>query len=129
MEGAMRKFFAAISCGLLLIIAGWTGPAQCGDETFKLTNHGRFSIMVKFFSQNRHWEWPGATQHWTLGDTAEHDFKLGCQDGEKICFGGSYTADDKTYWGVGFKGDKPCQGCCLTCSNGSHAWTLNDTSV
>jgi len=125
----MRKFLATIFCGLLLIVAGWTGPAQCGDETFKLTNHGRFSIMVKFFSQNRHWEWPGATQHWTLGDTGEHDFKLGCQDGEKICFGGSYTADDKTYWGVGFKGDKPCQGCCLTCSNGSHAWTLNDTSV
>src|SRR5208337_1273212 len=25
------------------------------------------------------------TKH--LGDTAEHDFKLGCQDGEKICFG------------------------------------------
>jgi hypothetical protein len=125
----MRKFLATMLCGFFLIVAGGTGPAQCGDETFKLTNNARFTIMVKFFSQNRNWVWPGPTQHWTLSDNAQHDFKLGCQDGEKICFGGAYTADDRTYWGVGFKGDKPCQGCCLTCSNGWHAWTLNDTSA
>ena len=123
----MRKLLTAISFGLVLIVAGGTGSAQCGDATFKLTNNARFSIMIKFFSQNRNWVWPSPTSHYTLSDNGEHDFPLACQDGEKICFGGSYTADDATYWGVGFKGDKGCQGCCLTCGSGVwHSWNLTD---
>ena len=125
----MCKLLAAISFGLLLIVGAGTGPAQSGDATFKLTNNAQFSIMIKFFSQNRNWVWPSPTSHYTLSDNGEHDFPLACQDGENICFGGSYTADDATYWGVGFNGDKGCQGCCLTCgSNVSHDWTLNDGS-
>src|SRR4051795_12620593 len=98
----MCKLLAAISLGLLLLVEAGTGLAQSGDATFRLTNKARFSISIKFFSQNRNWIWPGATSHWTLSDDAQHAFRLGCQDGEKICYGGSYTADDKTHWGVGF---------------------------
>ena len=122
----MRKSLGTTLCGLLLIVAGWAGPAQCGEETFKLTNNARYSIELRFFSQNRNWIWPSASTHWTLSDRAQHEFRLACSDGEQICFGASYTEDDQTYWGVGFKGDKPCQGCCLTCSNGWNAWTLNE---
>jgi len=120
------KLLAAISFGLLLIVGAGTGPAQSGDATFKLTDSARFSIMIKFFSQNRNWVWPSPTSHYTLSDNGEHDFPLACQDGENICFGGSYTADDATYWGVGFKGDRSCRDCCLTCGNASHSWTLNE---
>jgi hypothetical protein len=123
----LRKLLTAIFFGLLLIVGAGMESAQSGDATFKLTNQARFSIMMKFFSQNRNWVWPSATTHWTLNDSGEHDFPLACQDGEKICFGGSYTADDQTYWGVGFKGDKGCQDCCLTCgSNVWHAWNLTE---
>ena len=117
----LRKLLSAILFSLLL--AGASTPSQAGDATFKLTNNAPFSVMVKFFSQTRHWEWPSTTSHWSLGDNGQHSFRLGCQDGEKICYGGSYSADDKTHWGVGFKGDKPCHDCCLTCgSNVSHSW-------
>jgi hypothetical protein len=121
----MLKLLATISLGLLLIVGAGTGSAQSGEATFKLTDKAGFTIIVKFFSQNRNWQWPSATSHWTLGDTGQHEFHLSCQNGEKICYGGSFTADDKTHWGVGFKGDKPCQGCCLTCGdNVSHSWNL-----
>jgi hypothetical protein len=123
----MRKILTILTFGLLIVALA--RPALADDETFKLTNHGNFSIMVKFFSQTRHWIWPGATQHWTLSDDGQHAFKLSCQHGEKICYGGSYTADDKTHWGVGYKGDKPCSDCCLTCDGGQHAWNLNDTTT
>ena len=123
----MRKFLTAIFFGLLLIVGPGTESAQSGDATFKMTNKARFNIMIKFFSQTRKWEWPSATSHWNLNDTAQHNFRLGCQDGEKICYGGSFTADDKTHWGVGFKGDKGCTGCCLTCGNNVwHAWNLTE---
>ena len=121
----MCKLLAAISFGLLLIVGAGTGSAQGGDATFKLTDKTGFSIIIKFFSQNRNWSWPSPTTHWTLSDTGQHNFRLACQDGEKICYGGSFTADDTTHWGVGFKGDKVCRGCSLTCgSNVSHSWNL-----
>jgi hypothetical protein len=125
-EAAMRNLLTAIFSVLLIALAG-TEPAQSGDATFRLTNNARFSVMVKVFSQSRHWEWPATTRHWTLDDSAEHDFRLSCQDGEKMCYGGSFTTDDKTHWGVGYKGDKSCQGCCITCgSNVTHGWSLVD---
>lgn len=121
----MRKLFATVSLGLLLITGAGAGPARSGDVTFKLTDQSSYSIIVKFFSQTRTWSWPTATTHWTLADTGEHAFHLACQNGEKICYGGAFDANDKTYWGVGFKGDRPCTDCCLTCgSNVSHAWNL-----
>jgi hypothetical protein len=120
----LPKFLTAITLGVMLTL-GAAGSAQSGDATFKLTDKAPFSIMIKFFSQSRNWQWPSATTHWTLSDDGEHDFLLNCQAGEKICYGGSYTADDQTHWGVGFKGDKGCQDCCLTCGNNVwHAWNL-----
>jgi hypothetical protein len=121
----LRKLLTAIFFALLLIVGAGIKPAYSGDATFKLTNSTPTSIMVKFFAHSRNWQWPSTTNHWNLNDSAEHDFRLGCQDGEQICWGGSYTADDNTHWGVGFKGDKGCQGCCLTCGNNvSHSWNL-----
>jgi hypothetical protein len=123
----MRKSVTTILFGALLVFEAGAKPAQSGEATFKLTNNARFNIMVKVFSHNRDWQWPNSTTHWNLNDGAQHDFRIGCQDGEKVCWGGSYTADNATYWGVGFKGDKGCQDCCLTCgSNPWHSWTLND---
>ena len=132
----MRKLSTVILFGFLLFAGAGTESAHSGTDdfpptaTFKLTNKAGFSIMIKFFSQSRNWEWPSSANHWTLSDNGEHDFRLGCQAGEKICYGGSYTADDKTYWGVGFKGNKGCQNCCLTCGeNVWHAWDLTGSVV
>lgn len=133
----MRKLSAAVFVGLLaiagagtLLVAGaGTGSAQGGTATFKLTNRAENTIMVKFFSQKRAHVWPSATQHEVLDDDAQHAFPLACEVGEEICYGGSDTAANKKYWGVGLKGDKPCKDCCITCGNSvSHAWNLIEKS-
>ena len=126
-EAALRKFVPAIFFGLVLILGAGMNSAQAGDVTFKLTNKARYSIIIKFFSQDRDWVWPGPTKHWTLDDNGEHDFRLSCVDGEKVCYGGAYDENDKTYWGLGFKGNKGCKGCCLTCGSGVwNSWDLLD---
>jgi hypothetical protein len=131
MEGAMWRRMAAISFGFLLaagigallLIGTGTGAADTGRATFKLTNKADYVIMVKFFSQTRNWQWPAPGKHYNLDDSEQHEFRLSCQSGEKICYGGSETASDKTHWGVGYKGDKACAGCCITCG-GTHSWNL-----
>jgi hypothetical protein len=121
----VRKLLATISLGLLLIVGAGTGSAQSGDTTFKLADQAGYQIIVKFYSETRNWVWPSATTHWTLTDTGQHAFSLACQNGEKICFGGAFAANDATYWGVGFQGNKSCKDCCLICGNNvSHAWNL-----
>jgi len=124
----MFKLSRAIVFGFLLVVGIGTVSVQAGDATFKLTNKAQYTIILKLFSQSRNWIWPGPTQHFTLDDDAEHDFALSCQNGENICFGGSYNSNDQPrYWGVGFLGDKGCNGCCLVCGNNVwHAWNLTE---
>jgi len=122
----MRKSPIIALLSLVLICGIQASPAQSGEATFNITNKARFNVMVKVFSKNRHWTWPAATRHWDLNDSARHSLRISCNSGEQVCFGGSYTADNTTYWGVGFKGDKACQDCCLTCGNASNSWSLAD---
>jgi hypothetical protein len=122
---AVMVFLAALGIGLN------TGKAQAqnGSVTFNLTDNATYTIYVKFYSQNRNWTWPGPSDHWTLGDNAQHSFKLACNVGEKICYGGSYSQDGNgTYWGVGFLGNQSCTDCCLVCAanNPTHAWNLDN---
>jgi hypothetical protein len=116
-----------IALSALLLVCGLeASPALGGQATFNLTNNARFNVMVKVFAKDRHWTWPATTRHWDLDNSAQHSLSIACQDGEQVCFGGAYTANNATYWGVGFKGDKGCQDCCLTCGNASHSWSLID---
>lgn len=105
-----------------------TASAPAGDATFKMTNKAPYTIILRFFSQNRNWIWPDANRHYILDDDQEHDIRLACQNGENICYGGSYNSNDQPrYWGVGFLGDKACDHCCLVCGdNVWHAWTLSE---
>lgn len=120
----MRKFGTSIVLSSLLVLAAGAGAAHGGEATFKLTNEAPFNVMVKVFAKARNWQWPSHHTHWDLNDSARHEFRISCQDGEQVCYGGAYAANDATYWGVGFKGDKGCADCCLTCGNASHAWNL-----
>lgn len=125
----MRKVAAFV---LFLIVpclglAGGQAQAQNGAATFNLTNNARYKIFVKFYSQNH--VWPGQATHIELADNLEHSFRLGCDIGEKICFGGGYSQDGLgLYWGVGFLGNQGCNACCLACgaNNPTASWSLNE---
>ena len=113
--------------GILLVAAAGSGSAQGGTATFKLTNKAENAIMVKFFSRTRAHVWPSATTHEKLDDDAQHSYALTCEVGEEICYGASDSEFNKRYWGIGFKGDKHCQDCCIKCGNNTwHAWSLVD---
>jgi hypothetical protein len=120
----MRKVLATSFFSLLLIVGAGMQSAQSGEATFKFTNQAPNAIMVKLFSQNRSgWIWPAPDRHYNLDDDAEHSFKISCQDGEKICYGASDSTNDATHWGVGYKGTRNCQNCCIVCGD-THKWNL-----
>lgn len=126
----MWKHLAAICFSLFVMVGAGSEAAYSGDATFTMTNKTPNIIQIKVFSQSRNWQWPSATSHWNLDDDAKHNLRISCQDGEKVCYGASYSANSRKYWGVGLKGDKGCAGCCLTCgSNVHHSWNLNDSST
>jgi hypothetical protein len=122
---AVVLFLSALGVGLD------TGSAQAqnGLATFNFTNNARYTIFLKFYSQNRPHVWPGPSDHYNLNDSQEHSFALACDIGEQICYGGGYSQDGTgAYWGVGFLGNQGCTGCCLTCgaNNPTHGWNLED---
>jgi len=121
----MRKFGTGLLVSALFFFAAETAvPVKAGEATFKLTNEAPFNVMIKVFAKARNWQWPSHHTHWNLNDGGQHELRISCQDGEQVCYGGAYAANDATYWGVGFKGDKACKDCCLTCGNAAHAWNL-----
>jgi hypothetical protein len=129
----LRRFSTAIICLFLLFVGIDTrhALAQDGLVTFKFTNDARFTIYMKMYSQNRNQVWPGAARHFVFDDNQEKVARLACQVGEKICYGGGYRTDGTgTYWGVGYRGNMGCRGCCLTCGSEEedvwYSWTLTD---
>jgi hypothetical protein len=130
-EESLRRIAAAVLFLFALGVGLDTGGAQAQDglATFNITNTARYTIFLKFYSQNRPWAWPGPSDHWILDDSQEHSFRLACNIGEKICYGGGYSQDGNgSYWGVGFLGNHGCTSCCLVCgaNNPTGGWSLND---
>src|SRR6476660_517716 len=130
-ECALRKLVTAILVALAVVAGTGTKSAQAQDGvvTFTFTNDAQFTAFVKMFSQDRAWIWPSATTHYILDDNQPKAARLACNIGEKICFGGSYRENDTPRWrGVGYRGNKPCTACCLTCGapgdNVEHHWRL-----
>ena len=89
--------------------SGSTRPASPSDAlqpsdravrviTFELSNGAAYTQEVKFFS-NRH-VWPSDTTAFILNTRSPVRFRLGCEPGEKICFGAYYQGSSGG-WGVG----------------------------
>jgi hypothetical protein len=79
----------------------------------------RYKVGVQFYSQTRKGHvWPKHDEMWVLNDYATHTFRIGCERGEKICFGAWSIGDGgKTYWGVGDGNKYGCTTCCHTCGD------------
>jgi hypothetical protein len=130
----LRKLATAILFALFLTVGIGTdpAPAQDGVVTFKFTNLARNTIFMKMFSEDRRgYQWPGPNRHYILDDRLQRDARLSCLVGEKICYGGGYnTSDSSRFWGVGYRGNKGCEGCCLICGTYGQevfsAWDLVD---
>lgn len=75
-------------------------------------------VSLEFYSQDRRHVWPGGDEVYVLKDSEEHTFNLGCETGEKICYGAWVRNRSDQYWGVGYNGKEGCTGCCYTCGGG-----------
>lgn len=100
---------------LLFAISAAPKDAAAEDETFRVKSMSESKVQIQFFSQDRRHRWPSVDRAYDLNDYGEHEFKLGCINGEKICYGAWVTGNSRRYWGVGSDGKAACQGCCYTC--------------
>ncbi|WP_147082599.1 hypothetical protein [Methylobacterium haplocladii] len=103
---------------------------KSGVVTFRMKNKAKYIIEIAFYSDNRkNWAWPSFSSHWTLKDREFHDYRLGCEIGESVCYGAWYKNQTK-YWGVGMENKHSCSSCCLVCGteeeDKKHTWTLGN---
>ena len=101
------------------------GPDRSNSFTALVRNLDRYAVELSFYANQRNNAWPGGNQIFPLRDSQYHEYSLSCVRGEKICYGAWRSGNSNIYWGVGLGGRQGCQGCCATCGDGSHRWTLN----
>jgi hypothetical protein len=113
----MRMMCAIRVFLLALAFATFAAPkdAAAENEIFRVKSMSESKVQVQFFSMDRHHRWPSVDRAYDLNDYKEHEFKLGCINGEKICYGAWVTGTSSRYWGVGSNGKAACTGCCYTC--------------
>ncbi len=100
--------------------------ANCGNTavtandqiTFRVESNHPNIVSIKFFSQDRSHVWPNADEVYLLKDSATHEYVLGCQSGEQICYGAWVRGVESTYWGVGKSDKHSCESCCYRCAGG-----------
>ena len=96
--------------------------------TWNIKSNHYYSVSLIFYSSTRpgH-QWPGGDQEYVLRDSSVHSYRIGCQRGEKICYGAWPTGNPRAgHWGVGFGGQQGCANCCRSCDGTeSGEFTLN----
>jgi hypothetical protein len=112
-----------MAVAVLATLCLWFGalPAQAqGEMTFQIRSNYPYKVQIAFYSQDRKGhQWPGPGRAYNLDDSQVHSFRIACQNGEKICYGGWVTGNAQTYWGVGNNSTQRCSNCCYTCNGGA----------
>jgi hypothetical protein len=113
----MRKLRALLLLpALLLAVLAAPTASRAEDMTFQVKSMSQDVVQIAFFSQDRRVRWPAPGRAYGLADYNEHDYKLGCINGEKVCYGAWVKGNSNRYWGVGAEGKHSCVGCCYTCN-------------
>jgi hypothetical protein len=102
-------------CRLLFAVFAAPTDAAAEDMTFRVKSMAENKVQIRFFSRDRKVRWPAVGRAYGLNDYNEHEYKLNCINGERVCYGAWITGNASRYWGVGSEGKEACQGCCYTC--------------
>jgi hypothetical protein len=94
-------------------------PSSAADLEWHIRSLYPYQVEIAFYSTNRNWQWPGNGQVWVLMDDKFKSFSLGCEYGEKICYGAWVRGDASLYWGVGDENSQSCDSCCYVCGYGA----------
>jgi hypothetical protein len=72
-------------------------------------------VQLKFFDESLALVWPSTSTHYaTKSYGVPFVESLVCNAGSKICFGGRSAS---TFWGVDVDNSKPCDDCCIWCTD------------
>jgi len=118
-----RVLFIAMMCGLgcalLSAGVGWAqqSTSQLVNMTWSFRNSHPNIVFMQLYAQHTNRVWPGPTEYYKLDDSASHEARIKCWEGEKICYG-AWTGDGSSQWGVGRNNKGGCKGCCVVCQGG-----------
>lgn len=115
---------AVIFVAILLALSA-TAQARAESITFRVQAFHQNVVDVEFYSQNRKAAWPGNGRVYSITDFERHTYKLNCQPGESICYGGWVRGNSSIFWGVGQGNKTRCRNCCYTCDGGVNDVTMN----
>ena len=87
---------ALVAAGLCICAA----PAAAGEMVWKFKSEHPNSVGVELYSQDRNKTWPGDGRPYVLRDWKTHEFRIDCQEAERICFGAWVQNDTSTFWGA-----------------------------
>lgn len=104
--------------------AGPEGPPR-NALSIDVRSLDRYAVELAFYSEDATRAWPGGDQIYLLNTSEFKSFRLGCNQGEKICYGAWRRGNANSYWGRGKGGRLACANCCMTCGSGTHRHTLN----
>ena len=111
----MKVRLTALALGLGIL----SSAAAAETLTFRVQNDYRYTVHLQFFSQSRNHVWPDSGRVWVLDDGSVHTYRLGCNSGEKICYGAAVSGNYDTFWGVSLDNNESCSDCCYTCNGGT----------
>lgn len=125
-EKGIKEMFKGICAAVLVLLTAMTAAAQAETLTFRMQSFYPYTVHFELYSQTRNHVWPGGDQVYVLDDSAQHDSRISCMSGEKICFGAWSSGDSSTYWGVGRGDHDGCTSCCAYCNGGIVSHRLNN---
>ena len=73
------------------LICVWYGgltAASAQTLTWHFVNKNPSIVDVELYSKTRNRVWPGDGKVFTFRDGRQHDHKINCQPGERVCYGG-----------------------------------------
>lgn len=120
--------FHSIVRGLAVLFGAvglMTEVATAASSLVYVTSNYPYTVELKFYSKTRNHVWPDANRVWVLDDDKTYVFNLGCQRGEKICYGAWPQGNIRRYWGTGYNATEGCDTCCFICGNDGMSYELN----
>ena len=117
--------FMKLAAGIALLFTAAV-PASADQMIWTLRSNYPYNVQVEFYSQYRDAAWPGSDRAYDLNDYNDHQYRLNCINGEKICYGAWVTGSGGRYWGVGPNDKYNCGNCCATCGESHPSYTLDE---
>ncbi len=115
--GGIRKarYLGGAFIAALWALFGFVSVAGSEELSFRFTNKAATPVWVKLFSSDRLKDWPDDGRLFILADSSPRKFSVGCEPGERICYGAWIEGDITRYWGSGNEGKFDCDNCCRIC--------------